>query len=173
MKRVYNIAHGIPWVILLGISLCMRPANERWLYNVTSSLIGWAHTQNDPCFYIISTSEQTTYQLGPSFYHDDVIKWKHFPRYWPFVRGIHRSPFFGEFPSQRSVMQNFDVFFDLRPNKLLSKQSWGWWFETPLRPLWRHRNDLVRSAWSMDHGSTRKTSAVNNPTTTVTTLCDI
>ena len=28
--------------------------------------------------------------LGDS--HDDVIKWKHFPRYWPFVRGIHRSP---------------------------------------------------------------------------------
>ena len=27
-----------------------------------------------------------------NFEHDDVIKWKHFPRYWPFVRGIHRSP---------------------------------------------------------------------------------
>ena len=27
-----------------------------------------------------------------SNYHDDVIKWKHFPRYWPFVRGIHRWP---------------------------------------------------------------------------------
>ena len=25
-------------------------------------------------------------------YHDDVFKWKHFPRYWPFVRGIHRPP---------------------------------------------------------------------------------
>ena len=25
-------------------------------------------------------------------YHDDVMKWKHFPRNWPFVRGIHRSP---------------------------------------------------------------------------------
>ena len=24
--------------------------------------------------------------------HDDVIKWNHFPRYWPFVRGIHWSP---------------------------------------------------------------------------------
>ena len=24
--------------------------------------------------------------------HDDVIKWKHFLRYWPMVRGIHRSP---------------------------------------------------------------------------------
>ena len=32
-----------------GIVLCMRPANERWRYNVTSSLICWAHTQNDPC----------------------------------------------------------------------------------------------------------------------------
>ena len=27
-----------------------------------------------------------------TFVHDDVIKWKHFPRYWPFVRGIHWSP---------------------------------------------------------------------------------
>ena len=25
-------------------------------------------------------------------WHEDFIKWKHFPRYWPFVRGIHRSP---------------------------------------------------------------------------------
>ena len=24
--------------------------------------------------------------------HDDVIKWRHFPRYWQFGRGIHRSP---------------------------------------------------------------------------------
>ena len=31
--------------------------------------------------------------LGQSYRdHDDVVKWKHFPRYWPFVRGIHRSP---------------------------------------------------------------------------------
>ena len=29
---------------------------------------------------------------GTRPYHDDVIKWKHFPRYWPFLRGIHRSP---------------------------------------------------------------------------------
>ena len=64
--------------------------------------------------------------------NDDVIKWKHFPRYWSFVWGIHRSP----------VTRNFDVFFDLRQNKLLSTQSWGWWFETPSHPLWRHRNDF-------------------------------
>ena len=28
----------------------------------------------------------------PRCFHDDVMKWKQFPRYWPFVRGIHRSP---------------------------------------------------------------------------------
>ena len=44
----------------------------------------------------------------------------------------------GEFPSQRSVTRSFDVFFDLCLNKPLSKQWWGWWFETQSRPLWRH-----------------------------------
>ena len=48
------------------------------------------------------------------------------------------SPVPGEFPTQRPVTQSFDVFFDLRLNKRLSKQSWGWWFETLSRPLWRH-----------------------------------
>ena len=50
------------------------------------------------------------------------------------------SPVQGEFPAQRPVTRNFDVFFDLRTNKLLSKQLWGWWIETPSRPLRRHRN---------------------------------
>ena len=31
------------------------------------------------------------YWCNYSCLHDDVIQWKHFPRYWPFVRGIHRS----------------------------------------------------------------------------------
>ena len=47
----------------------------------------------------------------------------------------------GEFPTQRPVTRSFDVFFDLRLNKRLSKQPWGWWFETLSRPLWRHRNE--------------------------------
>ena len=46
----------------------------------------------------------------------------------------------GEFPTQRPVTQSFDVFLDLRLNKRLSKQWWGWWFETPSCPLWRHCN---------------------------------
>ena len=46
------------------------------------------------------------------------------------------SPVTGEFPAQRAVTRSFDVFFDLSLNKRLSKQPWGWWFETPPRPLW-------------------------------------
>ena len=57
------------------------------------------------------------------------------------------GPLCGEFtghrwiPSQRPVTRSFDVFFDLNLNKRLSKQSCGWWFETPSRPLWRHCNE--------------------------------
>ena len=54
------------------------------------------------------------------------------------------SPVTGEFLSQRPVMWSFDVFFDLRLNKWLSKQSWGWWFETQSRSLWRHCNVIKR-----------------------------
>ena len=49
------------------------------------------------------------------------------------------SPVTGEFtghrgiPARRPVTRSFEVFFDLRLNKCLSKQSGGWWFETPLR----------------------------------------
>ena len=46
----------------------------------------------------------------------------------------------GEFPTQRPINWSFDVFFDLRLNKRLSKQLWGWWFETLSRLLWRHSN---------------------------------
>ena len=67
-----------------------------------------------------------------------VIKWKYFQRSFPFVGGIHRSPV--NSPHKGQWRGAFDIFFDLHPNKRLSKQSWGWWFETPLHPLWRHCN---------------------------------
>ena len=42
-------AGGFSALTIAGIILYMRPANERRRYIVTPSLIGWAHTQNDPC----------------------------------------------------------------------------------------------------------------------------
>ena len=68
----------------------------------------------------------------------NLIKWKHFPRYWPFVRGIHRSPVNSPHKGQRRGALMFSLIW-----------AWinGWvnnggdgWFETPSRPLWRYCN---------------------------------
>ena len=72
----------------------------------------------------------------PRPYHDDVMKWHHFPRYWPFVSGIHRS----QVDSPHNGQRSFDTFFDLRLSKRFSKQSRHRWFEMPSRSLWRHCN---------------------------------
>ena len=48
----------------------------------------------------------------------------------------------GEFPTQRPLTRSFDVFFDLRLNKQLSKQRLCCWFETPSYPLWHHCNAI-------------------------------
>ena len=54
----------------------------------------------------------------------------------------------GEFPAQRPVTRSFDVFFHLCLNNRLSKQSWGWWFETLSLPLWRQCNGFCHDAGS-------------------------
>ena len=78
-------------------------------------------------------------------WHDDVIKWKRFPRYWSFV---------GEFTRHRGIplTKTSDAelwcFFDLLLNKRLSKQSWGWWFETLSRLWWR----LCNGFFATHHG---------------------
>ena len=74
----------------------------------------------------------------------DFIKWKHFPRYWPFERGIHRS--LVNSPHKGQWRGALIFFFDLRLNKRLSKQPWGWWFETLPRPLWRHSDEMIISS---------------------------
>ena len=73
-----------------------------------------------------------------NIYHDDVIKWKHFPRYWPFVQGIHwssvNSPHKGQW---RGALVSSLICAWISG---WAKQSWGWWFETPSHQLWRHCN---------------------------------
>ena len=53
------------------------------------------------------------------------------------------SPVPGEFHAQKPVTRSFDVFYDLRLNKCLSKQLWSWWFEMLSYPLWRHCNGWI------------------------------
>ena len=67
---------------------------------------------------------------------------------WPLCGEFTGS---GEFPTQRPVTRSLDVFFDLRLDKRLSKQPWGWWYETQSWSLWRHCNEvpvLSTKTWS-------------------------
>ena len=82
--------------------------------------------------YIIPMSTATNVYL--------ISWWRHEMETFSVLLAIcaGNSPVPGEFPAHRPVTRSFDVFFDLRLNKRLSKQSWGWWFEMLSRPLWRH-----------------------------------
>ena len=73
--------------------------------------------------------------------------WRHQMEAFPALLAICAGnlPVPGEFPAQRPVTRSFDVFFYLRLNKWLSKQWWGWRFETPSHPLWRHCSDMIYS----------------------------
>ena len=67
---------------------CHRKYHERWPARVCAIQ---KHEVNLVCRMHLN---ETNYVPGNAVIsiHDDVIKWKHFPRYWPFVRGIHWSP---------------------------------------------------------------------------------
>ena len=58
-------------------------------------------------------------------------------------------PVTGEFPAQKPVTRCFDVDFNPPLNKRLSKQSWGCWFETLSRPLWRNSNVTIMLCMSL------------------------
>ena len=77
-------------------------------------------------------------------FHDDVIKWKHFPRYWPFLRGIHRSPVNSPHKGQwRGGLMFYLICVWI--NGWVNNREAGD-FETLSRPLWHHRNAWVPSS---------------------------
>ena len=73
--------------------------------------------------------------------HDEVIKWKHFPCYWPFIWGVHQSPV--NSPHKGQWCGALMGFFYLCLNKWLSKLSGVWLSVVPLSSLWHHRNVAV------------------------------
>ena len=89
--------------------------------------------------------------LGLSCLH--ITWWCHpmdpFSALLPICEG--NPPVIGGFPSQRPVTRSFDVFFNLRLNKRLSKQSRHRWIETPSRSLWCKCYDM---GWGREFGST-------------------
>ena len=67
--------------------------------------------------------------------HDGVIKWKHFPRYWPFVRKIHRSPV----NSPHKGQWRGDLMFSL-----ICAWMNGWVNNRKAGDLWHHTHYDVR-----------------------------
>ena len=103
----------------------------------TRTLIREAHIFLHPGKWFISLT------LASSIVPRTVISWwrhqmKTFSALLAFC--AENSPVPGEFSAQRSVTRSFDVFFHLHLNKPSSKQSRGWWFETPSGSLWRQCN---------------------------------
>ena len=112
-----------------SFALCSRILDQSLAAWAANSDLSW--WSRDSTTLITSWSWQGLERLSP----DDVIKWKHFQRYWPFVRGIQRSPVKSPHKGQWRGALIFD-------DERLSKQPWGWWFETPSHPFWCHRNDV-------------------------------
>ena len=81
------------------------------------------------------------------WFYDDVTKWKHFPRYWPFVRGIHRSPVNSPHKGQWRWALVFSLICT-RKNGWVNNREAG--DLTPSRPLWRYWN-VEHSVWSNQH----------------------
>ena len=114
---------------------------------MSGALVYWYKWRNSMMVRYISYNIIPWLQDNPT--HSDVNRtwWRHQMETLFALLAIcaGNSPVIGEFPAQRPVSRIFDVFFDLRLNKRLSKQWWDWWFETPLCPLWRHCNDMGKN----------------------------
>ena len=97
------------------------------------------HTQ------LLMTYHSRSKRTDGNILHTTRAWWRHQMETFSALLAIcaENSPVPGEFSTQRPVTRSFDVYFDLRPNKGLSKQLWGWWFETQSCPLWRHRNVIM------------------------------
>ena len=89
------------WQQIIGVnhSNCARKCCELETFPQTIILMAWCKTEvninSNATTKFLKETDVTNglwaHNLNP-INHDDVIKWKHFPSYWPFVRGIHRSP---------------------------------------------------------------------------------
>ena len=138
-----NVRDDIPHdkcrgTIILRSQLSRELAQTEYQQDLFTHTYCWLPAQGSNC--IIFWVPQPWYPV----WADTNTWWRHQMETFSALLAIcaDNSPVPGEFPAQRPVTRSIDVFFDLRLNKRLSKESWGWWFETPSHPLWRNRNEL-------------------------------
>ena len=129
-KEIIKVPHYRPFV--WGNPPVIDKFTSRKVSNVRDISISW-HYHWCAC---VSTPHGLAFgsavRESPSSHADGMS--------WLFPWWRHQMETFFAFPAQRPVTRSFDVSFDLCLNKRFSKQSWGWWFETPSCSFWRHRN---------------------------------
>ena len=102
------VPHWVQWLMYVSVNLIIQPGHIFAHVAVTCVQLRHVCEVGTAC---ISVTTKSVMCIKQGFYwclpvkqrwqtsindshesHDDVINWKHFPRCWPFVRGIHRSP---------------------------------------------------------------------------------
>ena len=126
--RVHTLCYMCPWTPIIDRYQASQ-ARQMPLYTLTSPgcLLWWN---------IIATLEWNVDGIE----HDDVIKWKHFPRHWPFVRGIHPSPVNSPHKGQWRGALRFS---------LIRARINGWVNNGEVGDLIRHRFGYSRTAFSV------------------------
>ena len=111
-----------------GLQFSWDLSHDRWSYPCNGNLITWKDRLYTANIMMTSSNGNIFRVTGP-------------------LCGEFTGP--GEVPTQKPVTPSFDVFFDLRLNKRLSKQPWGWWFETLSWSLWRQCNGFSKTRPSL------------------------
>ena len=135
------VSSGSFYFIFFSFLLCGRPSFLccllfllgicKWL--LPPVFLRWSLRQFAPLYHFWSLFTRRRHQMET------------FPAFLALCAGNSPSPV--NSPHKRPVTRSFDIFLHLRLNNQLSKQSWGWWFETPPHSLWRHCNDLAAPNW--------------------------
>ena len=132
-----HLLHQRPWCRVIEITKSIYHGRKEKL--LPSHINVWFHTWisvfMQPNSNEILRLWCNGYWWNEWLLHDDVIKWKHFPRYWSFVRGIHRSPVNCPHKGQWRRALMFSLICAWING---CKQSWDWWFETSSWSLWLH-----------------------------------
>ena len=107
------------------------------------------HIKSNVSIPVLFTGTRTLFSLILNY--NGLAWWRHQMETFSTLLALcaRHSLVTGEFPTQRPVTRSFDVFFDLRLNKGLSKQMWGWWFDTPSGSLGRHCKGKVLIALTL------------------------
>ena len=113
------------WLFYWRILLSIRVTRPQWV----GTVFVWLDRTNDTMWKTIQTSFMFVDYIQWNLVG---VTWKRLPHYWPFVKKIQGSLM--DPPHKGPMMRSFYILFDFNPDKLLNKQCYRPWTETPWHP---------------------------------------